>query len=680
MSEETSGPNRDSTNLNREEDKVIVSSFDKNALNQNLSETKKTVIEKLEEKAAKNATEEVEEEKEVHPFSKEIFQYDYEPLDIFPEQIISKTDFVKHTQKETALSTLENLVTQFERPAQYVRELVQNSIDANASEINFNYAYDPDQQLSQLVISDDGFGMSYKDIKKYLLNLFESSKYENRSKIGKFGIGFVSLFAVDPDLVVVETTQNNKTYSVFLDTPKNGAGGKIIEHDTPNKDSGTTIRIFKKQTEYDFQDLSQKSLDELNYSCSHITKPLFFNEEKLNQEFEIKNAHRTIRFGNRGIEGVIGLVPKGKETYRLYNNRLLIKSGQQLKEDGLSFIVSSKDLSPNLSRNDLLQDNKYHQIIKLLGRETSKLAEKVFEQIAYLTANPPENRRGGFDYDDELKLLWNFANDYVSRTLVTLKQKADRRAFKKFRSNKKLIRDLPKPILDSKVFKSLNGKLVSITEVLDSIEKEKSLLYDGTTRSRIVRELLAQDKLILKCGHYYTGSGEVFGNHTSDRLLFKLDPRSLKVSTVYSLPNELPLDKLNDEEQSFLKTARAWVENSPLSKYVSQVYIGDFSDDWGFKQLPFKFEYRTRDGSHQKYFTKREESKKILFSEKILNKAPFIINRHNDYFQGLLDQVNNPDSSRFAYVNLLSLMASSVSFVDKRIIPKVHDYMQRYMQ
>jgi hypothetical protein len=48
--------NRELSESGSDENKVIISSFDKNVLNQNISETKKTIIEKLEEMKSSEAT------------------------------------------------------------------------------------------------------------------------------------------------------------------------------------------------------------------------------------------------------------------------------------------------------------------------------------------------------------------------------------------------------------------------------------------------------------------------------------------------------------------------------------------------------------------------------------------------------------------------------------------------
>ena len=60
--------------------------------------------------------------------------------------------------------------------------------------------------------------MDRATIEGYLLTLFRSSKEQDLTKIGKFGIGFVSLFAVEPELVVVDTARDGVHHRVIFDS------------------------------------------------------------------------------------------------------------------------------------------------------------------------------------------------------------------------------------------------------------------------------------------------------------------------------------------------------------------------------------------------------------------------------------------------------------------------------
>jgi hypothetical protein len=64
---------------------------------------------------------------------------------------------------------------------------------------------------------DDGSGMDEDIIDNFLLVLFKSSKENDLTKIGKFGVGFLSVFAPKPFLVRVYTSKNMESWR--LDFP-----------------------------------------------------------------------------------------------------------------------------------------------------------------------------------------------------------------------------------------------------------------------------------------------------------------------------------------------------------------------------------------------------------------------------------------------------------------------------
>src|SRR5690554_8036960 len=53
-------------------------------------------------------------------------------------------------------------------------------------------------------------------IDTYLTQLFSSSKEDDLTKIGKFGIGFVSVFALNPRAVLVQTGRGGEYWEVLF--------------------------------------------------------------------------------------------------------------------------------------------------------------------------------------------------------------------------------------------------------------------------------------------------------------------------------------------------------------------------------------------------------------------------------------------------------------------------------
>ena len=98
-------------------------------------------------------------------------------------------------------TVLQDLVNQFSDPMSFLRELIQNSIDAGSGEIDIRVEFSPDASsgtgLMTVFIEDFGEGMNREIIETKLTRLFSSGKDDDYTKIGRFGIGFVSIFAIE---------------------------------------------------------------------------------------------------------------------------------------------------------------------------------------------------------------------------------------------------------------------------------------------------------------------------------------------------------------------------------------------------------------------------------------------------------------------------------------------------
>src|SRR6185503_21269278 len=84
-----------------------------------------------------------------------------------------------------------DMVRQFADPYAFLRELVQNGIDAGASAIDVRIERES-SDLTSTTVADDGCGMTLEVLEGPLLTLFSSTKEGDLSKIGKYGVGFIS--------------------------------------------------------------------------------------------------------------------------------------------------------------------------------------------------------------------------------------------------------------------------------------------------------------------------------------------------------------------------------------------------------------------------------------------------------------------------------------------------------
>ena len=115
-------------------------------------------------------------------------------------------DLPLHARENLADAALENLVNQFARPLDFLRELVQNSIDAGSPRVEVWLCYRRGAEgdgVLEIHVDDFGEGMDEHIIDNHLTRLFSSTKEDDLTKIGKFGIGFTSIFAIQPDAILI---------------------------------------------------------------------------------------------------------------------------------------------------------------------------------------------------------------------------------------------------------------------------------------------------------------------------------------------------------------------------------------------------------------------------------------------------------------------------------------------
>ena len=121
----------------------------------------------------------------------------------------------------------ENLVDQFSDPFTFYRELIQNAMDAGSNQVDVFCEYDEDSERVTVTVADSGEGMSEKVIDEQLTRLFSSTKENDLTKIGKFGIGFVSNYTIKTQRVQLETERDG-TYSTGVRGPRHRAGWSVL--------------------------------------------------------------------------------------------------------------------------------------------------------------------------------------------------------------------------------------------------------------------------------------------------------------------------------------------------------------------------------------------------------------------------------------------------------------------
>ncbi|MEZ4429112.1 MAG: ATP-binding protein [Nannocystaceae bacterium] len=124
---------------------------------------------------------------------------------------------------------LERLIAQFASPYDFLRELVQNAMDAGSDRVEVTLETHPasallgddaevddDAVVFELIVADTGAGMDEAIIDEQLTRLFSSSKSDDRTMAGGFGIGFVSVFAWHPELALLHTGRAGESWELVF--------------------------------------------------------------------------------------------------------------------------------------------------------------------------------------------------------------------------------------------------------------------------------------------------------------------------------------------------------------------------------------------------------------------------------------------------------------------------------
>lgn len=156
------------------------------------------------------------------------------------------------------------MVRQFADPYAFLRELVQNGMDAGARRIAARVELLPGG-ICATSVQDDGCGMSREVIEGPLLTLFSSSKEGDSGKIGKYGVGFVSVFALEPDAVEVETWRDGQAWLLRL-RPDHSYE---LEDAGKREGSGTRVSLLQPMEREAFAQHAARVRASLRRWCRH---------------------------------------------------------------------------------------------------------------------------------------------------------------------------------------------------------------------------------------------------------------------------------------------------------------------------------------------------------------------------------------------------------------------------
>lgn len=317
---------------------------------------------------------------------------------------MSETNASAGTELDVASQAVENLVTQFSSSFDFYRELVQNSIDAGSAAIDIWLDFIPDESggtggVIEVHVDDAGEGMTEEIIDDQLTTLFSSSKENDLTKIGKFGIGFVSVFAPGPKGVLVQTGRDGEYWEVFFHEDRSFTKAPLS---TPVE--GTQITLFIEGDRARYPEFVVRSLEAIDHWCRHSEAEITFEDRaavdgetvRINRPFAVEGECLT-HFEREGTE--IVLAYSRTPVWGFYNKGLalaVVRGETDLVPAPLrhiTFRIKSRYLEHTLSRETVMRDENYEKAMAMIGEAArgplrqSLLAE--IDQLVRAVASDP---------------------------------------------------------------------------------------------------------------------------------------------------------------------------------------------------------------------------------------------------------------------------------------------------
>ena len=267
---------------------------------------------------------------------------------------------------------IEQLVHQFSDPYAFYRELVQNSIDAGSRRVEVTLRYQPagERGVATACVADWGAGMTREIVEQYLVTKFRSTKEGDRTKIGKFGIGFMSVLAPAPELVVVETARDGEAWRLLLHPDRTY---ELLRAGAAPQ-GGTRVLLHKELGVAAWRELVERSREAVRRWCRHSEVEVTFAAggedgsppgapERVGEPLTV-DAPFQVEHREAGLRIVAGPARHPPAVAGFYNRGLTLLETAEAFVPGVAFKVVSSRLEHTLTRDNVRRDREFLRVIK----------------------------------------------------------------------------------------------------------------------------------------------------------------------------------------------------------------------------------------------------------------------------------------------------------------------------
>ncbi len=374
---------------------------------------------------------------------------------------------------------VDNLVKQFSSALDCLRELVQNSIDAGSPRVDIWMDFEASEAhrgTITLHVDDFGEGMDEAIIDSHFTQLFSSSKENDLTKIGKFGIGFVSVFALEPKGILVHTGRGGEYWEVFFHEDRSYSKTPI-----PTPVEGTQMTLFIEGDRARYTSMVHDAKETLQKWCAHSDTEISFEDrhdpdgeqESINAPFEVPGELMT-RVEHQGTEIVLAYTDR--PGYGFFNRGLTLASsdiGEKVLDHRseryahIALKVKSRYLEHTLSRDTVLRDDNYEKAMRMVDDAANgPLLDALLDQLTELAQRETWGTR-------ELHEYANLGRFLLREPAMSFERACER------------------PLL-----RRLLGGGISAEQLAEDVERDERLLIAEST-SQLVHALDAQGVPVL---------------------------------------------------------------------------------------------------------------------------------------------------------------------------------------
>ena len=294
-----------------------------------------------------------------------------------------------------------DVISQFADPKAFYRELVQNAIDAGSPSVEIKLEYDEPAQRMRVSVRDRGEGMTRDVVENQLLVLFRSTKEQERSKIGKFGIGFVSVLSPEPEVVAVHTARGGRRLALHL--------YRDLRYELfdagPATQTGTTVELEIAMPRGEVAAFVRDSERSLVRWCRHASVPIELVvrvpgdsatrriDRPLAIDGALVEARRTADDGQLTV--VVALTADPAPYVGFFNHGLMLHESTKPLAGSLAVKIQDSRLGHTISRDDVRRDEHFSRAVEV-AREVAEyeLHREIGTKLAALAEAHDLDRHG----------------------------------------------------------------------------------------------------------------------------------------------------------------------------------------------------------------------------------------------------------------------------------------------